>query len=387
MRDCDILIAGGGLAGSAAAAMLARRGFDVTVVDPHPTYPFDLRCEKLVGRQVRILRRTGLAEEVLQAATFDGECSVVQFGRVVLERSGDQWGILYDTLVNTTRRAIPRGVPFIQGKVAHVANGPHRQVVTLATGEEISARLVIMANGLNTGLRNDLGMRREDLSKSHCTTLAFDVEADAPGRFGFRALTWFPHRASDRIAYLTLFPVGRAMRANLMVYRPVDDPWMQALRRCPEPSLLAAMPGLGGALGDVHVAGPMRIRPADLYVTRGHVQPGIVLVGDAFATSCPAAGTGADKVFTDVERLCNVHVPRWMATGGMDAAKIAQFYEDPVKIACDRFSLDKAFRARSVSTGESLPWAARRWARVIGRVAVGTARRAFPRTAMPNQPA
>ena len=60
-------------------------------------------------------------------------------------------------------------------------------------------------------------------------------------------------------------------------------------------------------------------------------QAGVVLVGDAFATSCPAAGTGTGKVFTDVERLCNVHIPRWLATPGMGADKIAAFYDDPVK--------------------------------------------------------
>jgi 2-polyprenyl-6-methoxyphenol hydroxylase-like FAD-dependent oxidoreductase len=44
-------------------------------------------------------------------------------------------------------------------------------------------------------------------------------------------------------------------------------------------------------------------------VNDASVQPGLVLVGDAFSTSCRAAGTGCDKVFTDVERLCNVYIP------------------------------------------------------------------------------
>ena len=38
---------------------------------------------------------------------FDGECWVARFGRVVEKRPGDQYGILYDTLVNTVRAAIP----------------------------------------------------------------------------------------------------------------------------------------------------------------------------------------------------------------------------------------------------------------------------------------
>jgi hypothetical protein len=42
----------------------------------------------------------------------------------------------------------------------------------------------------------------------------------------------------------------------------------------------------------------MKIYPAGLYVTTRFSS--WVLGGDAFSTSCPAAGTGAGKVFNDV---------------------------------------------------------------------------------------
>src|SRR5215510_10029240 len=152
MRHTDIVIAGGGLAGSTAAAMLARGGFRVVLVDPHPIYPPDLRCEKLDGPQTRILRRTGLADAVLRAGTFDGECWIARFGRVVEKRGGDQYGILYDTLVNTMRAQVPASADVICAKVTAIAHSADRQIVTLSTGEEISARLVVVANGLNIGL-------------------------------------------------------------------------------------------------------------------------------------------------------------------------------------------------------------------------------------------
>lgn len=374
MRETNIVVAGGGLAGSTAAAMLARRGFEVVMVDPHTIYPPDLRCEKISGPQVEILRRTGLSDLVLAAGTFDGECWVARFGRVVEKRPGDQYGILYDTLVNTVRATIPASATLINDKVTAIANSAVRQVVTLSSGEEISARLVIVANGLNVGLRNALGMVREDVSKCHSVTLAFDLKPVGRSSFDFRALTYYPERAADRLAYLTLFPVGQMMHANFMVYRGMDDPWLREMRQRPEQAMFSVMPRLGKLLGRVEIAGPVKIRPADLYVTRGYLQPGIVLVGDAFATSCPAAGTGADKVFTDVERLCNVHVPQWMGCEGMGVEKIANFYADPVKVACDRHSLDKAYRLRSVSIDESLSARAHRWSRFLARMAIGTAR-------------
>ena len=79
--------------------------------------------------------------------------------------------------------------------------------------------------------------------------------------------------------------------------------------------LFALMPGLRKHIGDVAIT-DVKMRPVDLYRSTGYGQAGIVLVGDAFGTSCPAAGTGCNKVFTDVERLCNVHIPAWLASRG-----------------------------------------------------------------------
>ena len=123
------------------------------------------------------------------------------------------------------------------------------------------------------------------------------------------------------------------MRANLCVYRELDDPWLKQFRDAPRETLQALMPGLAKITGAYDVSGRVHIRPADLYVTEGVEKPGVVLIGDAFSTSCPTAGTGTGKVFTDVERLGNVYIPRWLATPGMGADKIAAFYADPVRAA------------------------------------------------------
>jgi 2-polyprenyl-6-methoxyphenol hydroxylase-like FAD-dependent oxidoreductase len=379
MRESDVVVVGGGLAGSTSAAMLAEAGFDVVLVDPNEIYPPDLRCEKLDRWQVDRLRRTGLAERVLPAGTLIEEVWIARFGRVVEKRPDTQFGILYDTLVNAVRAVMPAEVEFVRAKVDAIDNSPDRQRVRLSTGREISARLVVLANGLNSNFRSATGMAREDVSKCHSVTIAFNVKPVGRDRFDFPALTYYPERTSDRFAYLTLFPVGSAMRANFMVYRAMDDPWLQEMRDRPDEALRAVMPGLEKIIGPSEVVGPVKIRPIDLYVTRDYLRPGIVLVGDAFANSCPAAGTGTGKVFTDVERLCRVYVPRWMRTEGMGVDKLADFYADPAKVACDRYSLDKAFSARSDSIDEGWSWRARRWIRFAGLLAIGTARRAIAR--------
>src|SRR5262249_37294690 len=149
----------------------------------------------------------------------------------------------------------------------------------------------------------------------------------------------------------------------LCVYRDMDDPWLRAFRAAPRDSLRALMPGLEAIIGAYDVPGQVQIRPADLYVTTGVEQAGVVLIGDAFSTSCPTAGTGTGKVFTDVERLCNLHIPRWFKTQGMGADKIAAFYQDPVREAYHAHSAHKAFHLRSLTIEPGLTWAARRWLR------------------------
>jgi 2-polyprenyl-6-methoxyphenol hydroxylase-like FAD-dependent oxidoreductase len=331
MRYTDIAIVGGGLAGSTTAAMLGRAGISAILIDPHPVYPPDFRVEKLSGsQQVERFRKTGIAEATLRAATHDGENRIARFGILLDKRPSQQYGIMYDALVNAIRTEIPADTESVFSKVISILAGPERQKLVLSNGEEISARLVVLANGLNVGLRHQLGIERRIVSACHSISLGFDLVPVGRAAFDFPALTYFSERSSDRIPYLTLFPIGSRMRANLFAYRQIDDP--------------------------------------------GHRQPGMVLVGDAFETSCPVTGTGTDKVFTDVERLCNVHIPNWLSTDGMDETKIAAFYDDPVKTACDAWSSAKAYHFRSVSIDDGLYGKAQRWARFVAWFSEGTLR-------------
>jgi 2-polyprenyl-6-methoxyphenol hydroxylase-like FAD-dependent oxidoreductase len=379
MTDTDVAIVGGGLAGATAAAILGRAGIRTILIDPHSVYPPDLRCEKLDSRQISILRKTGLADDILPATAFDGDTHdghvwIVRFGYMIDKRPGDQYGILYDDLVNTMRTAIPAGVPRLRAKAVGLSSGDDHQQVTLSDGTRITARLVVLAHGLSVALKDQVGIERTVVSSCHSITIAFNLKLRGTEAFSFGSLTYYPERTADRMAYLTLFPTRTMMRANLMVYRNMDDPWLREMRTNPERTLFALMPNLHRFTGDIEIVGPIQIRPADLYVSKGHRQAGIVLVGDAFATSCPAAGTGTKKVFTDVTRLCNIHIPNWLASPGMAADKIAQYYDDPVKCGVDNGSTSFAYQLRSVSINDGFIWGLRRTKHFIVRAAIGAAR-------------
>lgn len=374
VHTTDVAIIGGGLAGSLAAAMLGRAGIDAVLIDPRPEYPPEFRCEKLDGDQVAILKKTGLAEAVLRVSTPDVVSWVARFGRLVEKRPGDQEGIFYAPLVNTVRAQIPPGGRFLEAKATALTTGPISQSVTTSTGETVTARLVMLANGLNIGLRDQLKLKREVLSPCHSISIGFDAAPVGRPAFDFPALTYYAERPQDRTALITLFPIGQSMRANLFVYRDMDDPWLRDFRAAPQDTLFELMPGLRKLMDDFTVTDHIKIRPVDLYATRGHLQPGVVVVGDAFATSCPAAGTGARKVLTDVERLCNVHIPQWLATSGMETEKITAFYDDPVKQACDEFCFNKAHMLKSLSTDPGPFWQARRVVKFVGQYGRGKLR-------------
>src|SRR5437764_1226705 len=376
MKYTDIAIIGGGLAGSTAAAMLGRAGIPTILIDPHQTYPFDFRVEKISGdEQLGRFYQTGIADSVLRSATHDGENWIARFGYLLDKKPSRQYGIMYDALIGAIRAEIAAPAELIYAKVTDVSTSAERQKLTLSDGETISARLVVLANGLSVGLRRNLGVERQILSVSHSISIGFDVVPVGRPSFEFPALTYFSERVKERVAYVTLFPVGNRMRANLFVYREVDDPWLREMRRRPVETMNAALPRLRRIIGEYGVAGDVKIRPADLYVSTGHRQPGVVLVGDAFATSCPVTGTGTDKVFTDVAQLCNVHIPDWLASDGMGEDKIAAFYDDPVKTECDAWSAAKGYSFRSVTIDNRLAWQAQRWARFVAGLSGGTLRR------------
>jgi 2-polyprenyl-6-methoxyphenol hydroxylase-like FAD-dependent oxidoreductase len=376
MKNCDIAIAGAGLAGSTAAAMLGKAGYSVALIDPHDAYPAEFRCEKLDASQVELLRKTGLAELVLRNATLDGEVTIARNGRFLETKKSARYGIIYDTLVNSIRGQIPANVRQVRAKVTGIANSADRQMLMLTGGEELSARLVVMANGLHPGLAQSLGIERRIVSRCHTMAIGFDLRPIHRSSFGYKALTYYPEKASDGVAYMSIFPVGETLRVNMFTYWQTRDERLNSLREEPEKTLIQLWPKLESVTG-AFVAENLRIRPIDLYVSDGFEQPGIALVGDAFATACPAVGVGANKVLTDVERLCNVYIPRWLASPGMGVEKIAGFYADPIKRACDEDSAARAFYLRSLSTDEGLAWRTRRWTRFGVQMGVSALRRAM----------
>jgi hypothetical protein len=105
-------------------------------------------------------------------------------------------------------------------------------------------------------------------------------------------------------------------------------------------------------------------------------------VGDAFRASCPSTGTGVTRLLTDVSQLCELHIPEWLATPGMAAEKIARYYADPVKQACDANAARMAESQRDTGLALSFMAKVKRHARLarttLSGMAAGRRPAAYP---------
>ncbi len=305
----------------------------------------------------------------MSVATTNQGPLIARKGRVVERSPYVEYGINYVDFVNVFRNAVPECVERITAKVMDVETSDTVQNLVLSNKREIDARLVIMANGLNFGLRDQLGLSRRELSPTHSMTIGFDIEPVGRDTFDFKAITYFGEDPAFRVGYITIFPIGQRRRVNLFVYRDLKDPWLRKLRDKPVEAIADVLPNLETVIGAYKVSTPVKIRPIDLYKTENYLIPGVVLTGDACGTACPAAGTGAMKALVDVERLCNVYVPQWLSTPGMGVEKISEYYSDPEKVASDSRSLELALHYRDLAVEDGLPWKLRRAGRYVFSIA------------------
>ena len=356
--DTEIVIVGGGLSGTLAANVLGRAGYQVTLVDRYPVFPREFRVEKIAGDQIEKLRRIGLLDRLASAAVAFDEIVNIRRGRLLDRTHARHYGLFYDDLVGAMRAELPENVRFIAGRVNALEAGADRQRVSILGQGDVTARLLVLATGMGDILKRDLGIERRFVHQRQSLTFGFNLRPAGDSPFKHAALTYYGERTSDGIDYLNLFPAADVTRANLFVFRDHRDPWVKALRERPRETLIDTLPGLVKAFGDFEVMDKVESWLTDITVAENCVKDGVVLIGDAYQTSCPAAGTGVSRLLTDVERLCKVHVPQWMASPGMAAAKITTFYGDPAKLAMDARGLHLADFRRSLTIENDLRWRA-----------------------------
>ena len=229
IRSADVIVVGAGPAGSTAAAALARRGRDVLLLD-RADFPRDKPCgDGIPPGTVGILNELGL-ETALREAHF----APVQAIRLVSGRGRDfslgltpkRTGtgfiiaprIQFDELLR--RHAIASGARFQKAHVrAPLLDGGRIAGVVAQTNghsQEISARLVIGADGATSVLARSLAHRKPPETERGVAIRAYlDGVATRPGTVEFHFSSWLAP------GYGWIFPLGER-RANVGVIMRTD---------------------------------------------------------------------------------------------------------------------------------------------------------------------
>ena len=259
--------------------------------------------------------------------------------------TGAHRGFLYRDLVGAVRQRFPLNVLSLTARAIDLALADDGQQVTLSTGEVIRARLVVLASGMSDTLCRKVGIANRVVSKHHSFNFGFMIEPTKEA-VGFDALTLYGRDPRDRTDYLNVFPTTHGLRGNLFTYRTHDDPWVRQFKKEPAVHLRELFPELDDYLGAFSITSRVENWLTDLTVAENYFRPGLVVVGDAFQTSCPAVGVGLTRAISDVEALLR-HAPGWFASPKLDVGEVAEFYSDPAKLALDRTTLSASLRRRS----------------------------------------
>lgn len=256
MTDTDVLVAGGGPVGLAAAIEARRAGWDVVVVEPREP-PVDKACgEGLMPGTVAALHRLGVEPPGYAIAGISyrsGHWHADHRFRTGLGR-GVRRTALHRALLE---RAEGQGVHQVRGRITDLRR--HGDTV-IAAG--VSARWLLACDGLHSTVRRLAGL---------------GAPTRGPRRFGLRrhlrVAPWTDlvevHWAPDAEAYVT--PVSEDL-VGIAVLGPARTSWDATVAALPELAAhVADLPPAGPVLG----AGPLRQR-----TTRRADGP-VRLVGDA----------------------------------------------------------------------------------------------------------
>lgn len=357
MDQADVVIIGAGVGGATTAHALGRRGMKVVLLDAkHPCAPC-FKAEKMWPGNLEIFARYGVKEAALSVATPITHVVEARAGRMLSTLETGEYGMYYQDLVNALRADLPPSVDFRVARVTDVQTSADVQRVTLGGGEVVEARLVVLAAGGGAALGSKLGLDRRMIREGQSTGFGFDVARPDGSPFPFESLTYAASGFAPRVSYVTFFPIGKVMRANMFVFRSPKDEWVRRMIKQPHDTLCESIPGLAKVLGSFVVPGRVETAGIDLWrVENAPDLDGLVIIGDTYQGVCPSTGTGFDKVLGDVDVLCSNHVPGWFATPGMGRDKIRAFYFDPRKLEVDRYSLQKAHYERWAATSPT--WSA-----------------------------
>lgn len=302
--SCEVLVIGGGPAGSTIATLLAQRGRDVLMLEKskHPRFHIG---ESLLPMNMPLFDQLGVAEEIKRIGMVKLGAEFVSpwHGAPVMIDFNDAWDNTYHSAYQVRRdefddilfkNAISKGVRAVEEcKVTDIKFQPGAEAQVMAMGKDgqaqhIRARFVVDASGRDTFLSHHFGMKHRN--KKHNSAAIFGHFAGAKrldGEVeGNISLFWFDH---GWFWFIPLADGNTSVGATCWPY------YMKTRKTDTAQFLLdtiAMCPALVERLKDAKLVSPVTATGNFSYMSERSSGENYILLGDAFAFIDPVFSSG-----------------------------------------------------------------------------------------------
>ncbi len=297
----DVLISGGGVAGSTLAILLGRRGLKVELFE-RCHFPREKPCgEGLMPAGVAVLNRLGVGEAV-GGAPFYGvgyhlgnhvtEGRFPQTLGLPISGRGQRRKLLDEVLFRTAANA-----PGVFAHTGTHVDGPlcenGRVVGMIVDGQPRRAPLTVAADGVHSRLRHKMGLNVPVRRKRFGICAHFRL---AKGHGQASCVDVFLGRGHE--LYVTPLPGGEVLVAALADARQLGESVERTFHRW-----LRADPELAKRLEGAEQITPVLATSPLAAQARSGVAPGFVLLGDAAGFLDPITGGGMTQALITAELL------------------------------------------------------------------------------------
>lgn len=337
--DCDIAIIGGGMVGTATACLLLREGFSVALVESREPAEFDdsrpvgLRVSAISPGAQSILGHAGAWRIVAERRhcpyrrmhveeAEDGDRGVLEFAAAEfgLERLGTivendsiseaLWQVLKAR--STAGDALELHLP---DSLASLETQQDGVSLSLDSGQRISARLVIGADGARSRVRHMSGIGQKVWTYGQKGIVGV-VRAERPNP----GVAWQRFLAGGPLAFLPLSDGA----SSIVWTRPVRD--ADRLLGLDESAFGEELQAASSAwLGAIESCGPRGAFDLTMRLSERYFARRTALVGDAAHVVHPLAGQGVNMGFLDAAALAELlgaarrEQSDWSAGGTLEA--------------------------------------------------------------------
>ncbi|MEU6846119.1 FAD-dependent oxidoreductase [Streptomyces sp. NPDC046716] len=358
LRNTDVLVVGGGLAGLSTAVFLAQQGVDCLLVERRPELSGHPRSRGVHPRAMELMRAAGVEEElratpsartladnsgVLAARSLAGpelgvldEKYVMDVGADVGNLSPTGWCLCHqgelEDVLRTRAERLGVALRFGTELISFEQEGPPGEEVTAlvqdratAVRRSIKARYLVAADGAHSGIRTDLGIPFDGRTLGSYVNIHFraDLSEQLAGRRFLMCYTF-----NDRLRG-ALMPLDNAEDWLLHVaYDPAEEDLESFTEeRCAD--LVRAACGVESLSPRIRSVSPWEgaARTAGRYR-----DDRVFLVGDAAHVMPPSGGFGSSTGIQDAHNLA------WKLAAVLDGwagAELLDSYDEERRPICE----------------------------------------------------